>query len=142
MNISMAVVWMIAFVAFIVIEACTYQLVSVWFSIGALVGALVHYLGGGFYVQLIAFLLVSLALVCILRPASMKLMRNKGEKTNADSLVGKEVFITEAVNNTLQKGKGKINGMEWTVRSTSGTELEEGQTAKIVKIEGVKLMVE
>lgn len=137
----MGIVWFAAFAVFLVLEGVTYQIVSIWFAIGALGGLAAELLGAGEYMQIAVFLLISVALICLLRPISLKLMKNKPIKTNAESLIGKDVLITEDVDNLHQTGKGKVNGMEWTVRGENDIKLENGSTGEIVRIEGVKLIV-
>lgn len=138
---DMSVVWIIAVIVFAVLEAVTYQLVSVWFAIGAVGGLIAHLLGYNFNVQMIVFLLLTVIALCCLRPLSLKRFKPKGLKTNIDNLIGKEVLITEPVDNIAGRGKGNVNGMTWTVRSTDGSSIPEHTKAKIEKIEGVKLIV-
>ena len=38
-----AVIWILGIIAFIILEAVTYQLVSIWFAIGALGGMIVAF---------------------------------------------------------------------------------------------------
>lgn len=133
--------WLIAIIAFIVLEAVTYQLVSVWFVIGSLGGLVAAALGASFGVQIAAFVILSALMLAVLRPLSMKLLKPKGLKTNVDGLIGGDVLITENVSNIEGTGKGKINGMTWTVRSESGEDIPENSVATVSRIEGVKLIV-
>lgn len=135
-------IWLIALAVFVVIEAVTYQLVSVWFAIGA-AGALIAFVcGAALPVQIGVFVALSVVMFAALRPVSMKLVNKHRIKTNADELEGKAVLITEAVDNVNGTGAGKINGMAWTVRSVSDESIPVGSTARIVRIEGVKLIVD
>ena len=96
---DMNVVWLAGVIAFVVLEAVTYQLVSIWFAFGA-AGALIASLcGAGMYLQLGIFLAIAILLLLILRPFSINLVKHPDVKTNADSLIGKQVLITEEVNN-------------------------------------------
>ncbi len=142
MGIDIGFLWIGAVIVFVVIEAVTYQLVSVWFAVGSVGGLIAYMLGFGFGVQMTVFLILSVVTLLCLRPLSMKLLKPKGFKTNADSLVGKEVLITKAVSNVGASGEGKINGMTWTVRSEDGSDIDKGAVAVVKKIEGVKLIVE
>ncbi len=135
-------VWLIALVVFILIEAVTYQIVTIWFAIGALGAAICAMMHGPLYLQLGVFFALSIILLCILRPLSMHYLSSKGTKTNIDSLIGEQVVITEAVDNVNGKGKGKLFGMEWTVRSDDGSTVDKGEIVIVKKIEGVKLIVE
>ena len=134
--------WIGAVIAFVIIEAATYQLVSVWFAVGSIGGMITYMLGFNFGAQMAVFLILSVITLLCLRPLSMKFLKPKGLKTNADSLVGKEVLITKAVSNVGASGEGKINGMTWTVRSEDGSDIDKGAVAVVKKIEGVKLIVE
>lgn len=134
--------WLIAVVVFVAIEALTYQLVSIWFAIGA-AGALIAFVcGAALPVQIGVFVVLSVLMFAALRPISIRLVKKRRIKTNADELVGKTALITEAVNNLNGTGSGKINGMVWTVRSISDEPIPVGATARIVRIEGVKLIVD
>lgn len=134
-------IWIAAIIVFGVLEAATYQLVSVWFAIGAIGGLIARLLGFDFAVQMAVFLILTALSLCCLRPISMKWLKPKIIKTNADNLIGQEVLITETVDNINGRGKGKINGMTWTVRSADNSEIPEKSLAVVEKIEGVKLIV-
>ena len=131
-----AVIWILGIIAFIILETVTYQLVSIWFAIGALGGMIAAFSGVNFYVQMAVF-------ICILclRPISMKFFKPRNVETNAQSLVGKEVLITSDVDNIRGLGEGKVDGKVWTVRSIDNSHVLKGETAVIEKIEGVKLIV-
>lgn len=136
------IIWLVAVIAFIILEASTYQMVCVWFIVGSIGGMIASMLGAGFWVQMTVFLVVSIVLLVLMRPLAMKRLNSHKVKTNADSLIGKKVLITETVDNTKATGQGKIDGSVWTVRSVDGSVIEEGTVAEIKKIEGVKLIVE
>lgn len=136
------IIWLVAIVAFIILEATTYQMVSLWFIVGAIGGLIASLLGAGFWVQMTVFLVISVALLLAFRPMVVKRLSKNNIKTNADSVIGKKVLITETVDNTNSTGQGRIDGAIWTVRSESGTIIEAGTLAIIKEIEGVKLIVE
>ncbi len=133
--------WLVAVIAFIVLEAVTYQLVSVWFVIGSLGGLVAAALGANLGVQIAIFVILSALMLVVLRPLSMKLLKPKGLKTNTDRLIGEDVLITQDVSNISETGQGRIKGMTWTVRSESGEDIPENTVATVVRIEGVKLIV-
>ncbi|KAI4451473.1 hypothetical protein C823_006032 [Eubacterium plexicaudatum ASF492] len=63
-------------------------------------------------------------------------------KTNYEEIIGKNVLVTERINNTENKGKAVYNGLEWTARSTEDhTIIEAGETVLVEEIKGVKLYV-
>ena len=56
--------------------------------------------------------------------------------------VGKIVRITQRVDDLAQTGKGILDGMEWTVRTDGKEVLEKDTLARVIRISGVKLIVE
>ena len=136
-----SVIWIAALIAFVIIEAVTYQLVTIWFAVGALGALICSICGMGIPAQAAVFLILSIVMLVVLRPVSKRYLKNKTEKTNVDSLVGMDVLITEDVDNVAGLGRGKLCGMEWTVRSADDTPISAGETAVVEKIEGVKLIV-
>ncbi len=135
-------IWLAAVVAFIILEASTYQMVCVWFIVGSIGGMIASLLGAGFWIQMTVFLVISIALLILMRPIALKRLNSHKVKTNADSLIGKKVLITETVDNAKATGQGKVDGAQWTVRAAGNSVIEEGTIAEIKRIEGVKLIVE
>ncbi len=135
------VIWLVGIIAFIILEAVTYQIVSIWFALGAVGGLIVTLMGKQFGIQMTVFLIISVICVLALRPLSKKMIKTKNVRTNSDSLIGKEVFITEEVNNLHGNGKGIINGMTWSVRSADDSLISENEVASIEDIKGVHLIV-
>lgn len=139
---TIGALWFIAIVGFLILEGVTYQLVSIFLAIGAVGGLVMYMLGFEFVPQMIVFLAISVLMLCLLRPISVRMMKKSKEfKTNADSLIGQRVYITKEVNNIAGVGEGKVNGAEWTVRSADDSTIPEGTIAIIERIEGVKLIV-
>lgn len=135
-------IWLIALVAFAVLEAVTYQLVCIWFSIGAIGGFLTAYAGLGVNMQLGVFVILSIVALAALRPISVRLLKKDFIKTNVDAVIGQDVYITKKVNNIASEGEGKSKGLTWTVRSESDEViLKPGDVASVIRVEGVKLIV-
>ena len=110
---SQAVIgWLIAIVVFIVAEAATVTLVSVWF------------IGGAF--------------AC---PAARKKWAKKPERMNADRLIGETAMVTEPIDACADTGAVKINGVLWTAKCTTGERVEAGGHVTIERVEGAKLYV-
>lgn len=136
-----ALFWLIAMVVFILAEAATVTLVSIWFAAGALVAVVVALLGGGVSLQVTLFLAVSIALLACMRNLVRKHFTPHLVRTNVDSVLGSMGVVTTPVNNIAALGKVEINGMEWSARSTTGSPLMEGAQVKVDKVEGVKVYV-
>ena len=140
---TMAIIWLIALIVLVIIEIISQGLTTIWFAGGSLVALISTFCGANLFVQIAIFLVVSIILLIFTRPIAMLHFNKKVVPTNVETLPGEVCVITEAVDNIGAKGKAELNGMEWTVRSASeGILIPEGARAKVLRVEGVKLIVE
>lgn len=137
-----AMIWLILLVGFLAVEAaCPIHLVSIWFAVGALIATVVSLLNGPVWLQIVLFLAVSGGLLALLWPMVRKYLNPDLTRTNVDSIIGSEGYITTAVDNVAATGQVKLGGMEWTARSTSGDPIPAGALVKVDRVEGVKVFV-
>lgn len=137
------IVWLIILVILVVIEIFTLGLTTIWFAGGALVAILVAGLGGPVWLQILVAAIVSAVLLFFTRPIAMKYFNRDREKTNAESLVGRQAIVISEIDNLQGTGQITVNGMEWTARSiVDGQAIEPGEVVIIRGINGVKLLVE
>ena len=139
---SMTVFWLIAFIVFAVGEGLTVGLVSIWFAIGALGGMATAALGGGLWIQIAVFLALSALSLLLFKPLSKKMFQNKVSHTNADRVLGETALVTETVDNALAKGQVRVDGQIWSARSAHDVVIPEGTEVRVLRIEGVKVIVE
>ena len=137
----MVYVWLCLIVAFIVVEAATVSLVSLWFIGGALAALVCAILGVQTLLQWVVFIAVSAVLLALLRPLSRKYLRVTPSKLNADRIVGQEALVTEDIDNLRETGAIRINGILWTAKSTDDTKIPAGACVVIERIEGAKVYV-
>ena len=136
-------VWLVAVIIFLGVEISTVTLTSIWFAAGALAAMLVAMFNGHFLVQVIAFLIVAFGLLYATKPWSKKFIDTKKVNTNADRAIGQEVRVMERVSNLDQTGKAIVHGLEWTVRTEDDNIIiERGELVRVLRIAGVKLIVE
>ena len=136
-----AIFWLAAMVIFIIAEATTVTLVSIWFAVGALGAILIALLGGGLTLQVTVFLALAIVLLIFLRGAVRKHFAPRITRTNVDSVIGATGIVVTPVNNIAALGQVQINGVEWSARSTDGSHIGAGTLVKVDKIEGVKVFV-
>ena len=134
-------VWLIVTVILIVAEIITLGLTTIWFAGGALIAGLISLTGAHWLVQILVFAVVSTILFVFTRPIAAKHFMKDIEKTNVDSLIGKEGVVKQEIDNIEAQGVVKLNGMDWTARSVDGTKIPEGTKVLVDSIDGVKLMV-
>ena len=135
------ILWLGLMVLFLVIEAATVTMVSLWFAGGALAALSVAAMDGSIVLQIVAFALVSTVMLALLRPMARKHFTPKLTKTNVDSVIGTVGFVTSDIDNVAATGTVKLGSMEWTARSATGEKISTGTLVKVEKIEGVKAFV-
>ncbi len=134
--------WLILFVVLLVIEICTLGLTTVWFAGGALVAWILALLKVGLPIQVIVFLVVSIALLFLTRPIVVKYFNRKREHTNAEGLIGQIAVVTEQIDNTHATGVVVVGGLEWSARTKEPNAVIDKDKLVIVEdIQGVKLIV-
>ena len=133
--------WLIVLAVLLIIEAITVGLTTIWFAGGALIAAVLSWMGMGIAVQWGAFLLISLVLLIFTRPLAMKYFNKETIQTNANSLIGKKAVVIQEIDNLAQTGQVRINDIEWTARSADDEKIGEGTVVTIEEIRGVKLIV-
>ena len=133
--------WLALMIVFLVVEASTVSVVSLWFAAGALAALLTDVLGGPIWLQILLFVVVSGILLWQLRPITKKYFTPKLTRTNVDAVAGTTGTVLEDIDNTAATGRVKLGAMEWSARSTDGTPISAGTLIRVDKVEGVKVFV-
>ena len=135
------ILWLALMVVFLVTEAATVTMVSLWFAAGSLAALAASLLHAPVWLQVVLFLAVSALLLAALRPMARKHFTPKLSKTNVDAVVGSRGYVTADIDIVSATGTVKLGAMEWTARSTAGTVIPKGTLVQVDKIEGVKAFV-
>ena len=136
-----AIIWLGLTVVFLIAEAATVTVISLWFAAGSLTAMAMALLGGSVWMQALTFLVVSAAALTALRPLVRKYLTPRLTPTNIDSVIGSVGIVTATIDNIGATGQVKLNGMEWSARSTSGDPIETGTKVQVDRVEGVKVFV-
>ena len=136
-----AMIWLVLMIVFLIAEAVTVTMVSLWFAAGSLAAMIAAMLGGPVWLQVILAVAVSAVLLACLRPMVRKNFTPRIKATNVDAVIGTQGYVTAASDNIAATGQVKLGGMEWTARSVSGSPIPAGTLVKVEKIEGVKAFV-
>lgn len=135
--------WVAALVVFLIVEAVTAGLVSIWFVFGSLVALICAALGAAVWLQIFWFVIVSVATLVLTRPLVKRYVDSRSVATNADRSIGRAAVVTERIDNLAATGAVKLDGVVWTARSTdNAVAIETGERVTVRAIEGVKLIVE
>lgn len=133
-------IWASIFIATLVGEILTVELLSIWFALGSLVSFILALCGVSEIIQIVVFLAVSALLLICLRSIFIKMLKNTKEKTNLDSLIGTSYALQKGITKD-NAGEIKLNGVVWRVLSESGEEIPEGEKVQIVEVKGNKFVV-
>ncbi len=135
------IIWLVLMVVFLIAEASTVAMVSLWFAAGSLVALIAALLGAPLWLQITLFLAVSAVLLASLRTVIRKHFTPNLTKTNVDAIIGSRGYVTADIDNISATGTVKLGAMEWTARSATGEIIKAGTLVKVEKIEGVKAFV-
>ena len=134
--------WIFVIIATLIAEIFTIALVSLWFTVGAGLALICNLLGLPVFVQWIVFIVVSVLGILLFRSFWVNKMKKEIVPTNADANIGKEVVVTEDIDNMLNLGEVKVNGQLWSAKALNENKIEKNTKVVIRKIEGNKLLVE
>ena len=98
--------WLAAVVGFLLLEASTFSMTSVWFAVGAAAALLTCLFTGSFRVQALVFIVVSALCLLMFRPLAAKL-RQKNVPTNGDRNLGREATVLT----TVTADRGDASGL-------------------------------
>lgn len=123
------------------IEALSLGLVTMWFVVGALAAFVVAFFGGPLWMQLVTFLVVSIACLILLRPVILK-YRKRGEEHEATP-VGTNAIVIEQIDAAALTGRVETpDHMTWAAISADSSIIETGARVRVVGQESIKLVVE
>lgn len=135
------VVWVILAAALAVGEVLTLGLLLGMFALAAVVAGIVAAVGGGLVLQLIVFIVASLASLALIRPIAKQHLRTPASiRTGTAALVGSKALVTERVDDL--GGQVKIGGEVWSARAFFDDQvIEAGTQVEVAKIQGATALV-
>ena len=143
MSFSPAIIWLIVAIILAIIELSTLGLVTIWFATGAIFAMISALLGANIWVQLICFIIVSIAILLSVRPLAEKYVNRNTKKTNIDAVVGRRLVAKTDIDNIHGKGKIDMDGSTWLAQSSvDEIVINAGEEVRVVKVVGAKLIVE
>ena len=130
------IMWMIAAGAFLVIEALTVGLVSIWFVPGAVIAAILSVWVKNFYIQLAVFLVISGITMFLSKKFFKKTKSEKLAESN-DLLIGKTALAKADISET--SGTVIVGDVYW--RAVSEEKISEGEYVTVTAVKGNTLTV-
>ncbi len=140
--ITHLIVWGIVFAVMVVAELTSLQLVSIWFAAGAVAAFVTALFDVALWIQLVVFVAFSVLLLVLTRPLLKKFRVDKTQPTNMELDIGKTAVVIDEINNSIDKGRAKLNGVDWKAVSADNSVIPKGTTVRVTEISGSKLIVE
>lgn len=131
--------WLVLVIALSFVEIATVSLVSIWFVASGIVAMILSFFIEDTAIITTIFILLGIFLLVISRPIVNKLRSKDNEKTNLDRIIGETAIVTEDIKKNVV-GEVKVDGKRWS--AVSKEKCLKGDTVKVLKIDGVKLIVE
>ena len=139
----MPMVWAALFVAAIIIESQTAEMVAIWFLPSTLVSLILAICGVPEWIQWLVFGVLSTVLLILAFKFFRKLILkdHANKRTDTDMMLGETARVEEEINNLEMKGAVKINGQIWSARMSDDSETANpGEFVTVERISGVKLI--
>lgn len=134
--------WWLAIAAVMaVVEIASMGLITIWFVVGGLAAFVAGFVGADLTVQIIVFLVVSIACLALLRPLIIK-HRRMGELHELTP-IGQNAVVVERIDNDALTGRVETpDHMTWAALSADGAPIESGTQVRVVEQRSIKLVVE
>lgn len=137
-------IWLIIAGVCLVIEIATVGFLVFWFAVAALITCILSLFIHNVIIQTAIFIVISVILIFLTKPLTDKISKKDQIVTNSNSIIGKEAIVTKEINTkTNVIGQVKIGGDTWSATTYNfGNVIPVGSMVKILKIDGVKLIVD
>ncbi len=138
----MAVVWVAIAVALFIVEMISTGFLAIWFAVGAsLVAILLAFFPQiPLSAQILIFSISSLLLFFITKNKVKRFSEKKGSQP-VYSILGKKALVSKPIDSIKGIGQISINGDIWSAKTDDGSNLPEGSTVEVLRIDGVKAVV-
>ena len=133
--------WLVIAALFGIGEMATGGFFLAPFSLGALVALLVSLTGASTAIEVVVFLVASMAAMGIARPIARRHVTMPPQiRTGTAALIGHQAMVLERVG--AHEGKVRIGGEVWSARACFDEEAyEPGQEVRVVEIRGATALV-
>lgn len=133
--------WLVIFLVLAAIEMLSLNLYFILMSVGALAALVAFLLGAEFWLQVVVFAVVALAMTVLVRPVAIAHLRRSpaDQRTNVERLIGHDAVVIEAVSSNA--GLVKIGGDTWTARIRSTGVVPVGTAVEVAAIDGATAIV-
>ena len=135
------VAWLGLAAVFGIVEVTTLDLVFAMLATGALAAAVTGIVTDNAGLQILVFLVVSVAMLAVARPLALKHLHTPlAIRTGTAALIGERGVVLEAVG--ADSGRVKLKGEVWSARSYDPHHtIEAGRHVEVMQIDGATAVV-
>ena len=137
----MKLVWLAVAIGFAIAEMMTTTVTLIWFSLSAIILVFISGFIESIVIQIVIFGLISTVLLVVATKMFIKKDTNYKYDTNLQGVLNERGLVKKEIQ-PKNTGIVVIRGEEWSAISLSGEVIPKDTYVKIIKIEGVKLIVE
>ena len=138
----MWIIWLVIFVAMVIVESLGPNLVSIWFAVGAFTALIISFIPNvPWWVEVIVFVVISASTLLALRPVFKRYFKRNTFQSNIDSFVGKRGVVVEEISE-LDPGVVKLGDVKWSaIPAEKGAVIAVNSIVEVVVVNGNKLIV-
>ena len=126
----------------VIIEIFSPLFIFASFAVGFLFASYGSYMELSFTNQIYGFVIGSVLSFILVRPIFQKYAYNKdSRRMNQEIMIGRNGIVVSEINNNLNKGSVKIDGVNWKAYSVNGDIIKENESIKVVEIDSIILHV-
>lgn len=131
-------IWLGIVICLALIEILTINLTTIWFVASGLISLVLSIFIDNYIIEFSVFVIGGVLLLIFTR-SYLTTKFNSNIKTNLDRVIGMKGIVTEVITKN-NPGEVKVDGKRWT--AIANKNIEKNKEVKIIKIDGVKLIVE
>ena len=142
MTISPIYIWVGVLIFCLVAEACTVQLITIWFAVGSVGAMAAAAMGFGETVQLGVCLAVAIVMLLLLRPVVRGKLLTAVGRGKAARILDQTAIVIQTIDAKQETGQIRLMGQIWSARAADPNDcISEGETVVVTAISGVKAIV-
>jgi membrane protein implicated in regulation of membrane protease activity len=135
-------IWVVLCALFIIGEVFTAGFYLFPFAVGTGVAAILSIVGVAGWIQWLAFIVISSALVVSSRRLVDRFTKEPPERVNVDRLVGEVGLVIEPIEPVADSGRVRVKKDECRAESADNSRIEKNARVRVLRIEGAHLVVE
>ena len=133
--------WLIVAALCFIGEMMIPQFFLLWFGVGSIGALASHFLGLSYSYQWVVFAVISVVGLISTRRFTKLISKKEPKKAGVERLIDEVMLVTMEIDNSVGLGQVKGIGDIWRAISEDGTVIKQGSKVKVIKVEGVSLVV-